>query len=91
MQKAFGTMARRVAQRMEDLRAAKTLDVMKTIPAAHCHELKQDRKGQLAVRISGNYRIVFEPYEKLPAKNDDNSLNWTAITIIEIIEVIDYH
>lgn len=84
-------MAQKVSQRMDELRAADTLAVIKTIPAARCHELKEDRKGQLAISISKNYRMIFEPANDPLPQNDSGGLDWTAITIIEIIEVTDYH
>ena len=88
--KKFGTMARKVTQRMDDLRA-ETLEVIKSIPMTKCHELKNDRKGQLAISISKNYRIIFEPNHNPLPENDDGGLDWTTITIIKIIEVTDYH
>ena len=91
IQKTFGKMARRVTQRMDDLRAADTLAVLRTIPMTKCHELKNDRKGQLAISISPNYRIIFEPNHNLLPKNDNGGLDWSVITIIKIIEVTDYH
>lgn len=71
MSKSFGQLARKVNQRLKDLADADTLAIMRTIPAANCHELTGDRKGELAVDVSGNYRLIFEPNNKpLPKKND---------------------
>lgn len=91
IQKRFGSMAKKVNQRMKELKAADNLAVMRTIPAAYCHELKQDRKGQLAVKISGNFRIIFVPdHDPVPSK-EDGGMDWQSITIIKVEEVIDYH
>lgn len=91
MAKAFGQLARKVNQRKEDLKAADTLAVMRMIPAARCHELKGDRKGELAVDVSGNCRLIFEPeHDPIPEK-EDGGLNWEEITAIEILEIQDYH
>jgi len=91
MQKAFGQRARKVNQRMKELKAADNLAVMRTIPAAKCHELTQNRKGQLAVTVSGNYRLIFYPdHDPVPSK-EDGGMEWNSITIIEIIEIEDYH
>ncbi len=87
----YGQRAKHVNQRLMELQAAATLAVMKTIPAANCHELTGPRKGQLAVSISGNWRIIFVPgHHPIPQK-EDGGMDWTQITIIEITEVIDYH
>ena len=53
MVKCFGQLARKVNQRLKDLTDADTLLIMKAIPAARCHELTGDRKGELAVDVSG--------------------------------------
>ncbi len=91
MVKAFGQMAKMINQRMKELKAAENLGVMRTIPAAKCHELTQNRKGQLAVKVSGNYRLIFIPDHDPVPSNDDGGMDWTSITIIEVIEIDDYH
>lgn len=89
--KAFGQMARKVSQRHEELKSADSLSVLRLFPAANCHELTGDRKGQLAVSISGNYRIIFEPnHSPIPVK-EDGGLDWQSVTAITILEITDYH
>ena len=89
--KSFGQLARKVNQRIKDLTDADNLAVMRLIPAARCHELSGARKGELAVDISGNYRLIFEPFHSpLPVK-EDGGLNWDAVTKIQINEIEDYH
>jgi toxin HigB-1 len=48
---------------------------MGQLPGARCHPLKGERKGQWAVSISGNWRLVFE-FEGEDATN---------------IDLVDYH
>ena len=91
LSKTYGVMAKKVNQRMKELQAAKSLLIIRTIPAANCHELKGDRVGQLAVDISGNWRMIFEAdHNPIPVK-DDGGLNWEAVSNIRILEVEDYH
>jgi plasmid maintenance system killer protein len=91
MAKTFGQLARKVNQRLKDLTDADNLAILRTIPAARCHELTGDRKGELAVDVSGNYRMVFEPnHEPIPQKFD-GGLNWEEVTKIQINEIEDYH
>lgn len=91
MQKAFGSMSTKVNQRMKELLAANNLEIMKTIPAANCHELKGNRKGEFAVDISKNYRLIFKPdYNPVPRK-EDNSIDCIRITDIQILGTEDYH
>lgn len=91
MAKSFGQLARKVNQRLKDLNGADTLAIMRTIPAARCHELTGDRKGELAVDVSGNYRMIFEPNHDPKPKKDDGGLNWEEVTKIQINEIEDYH
>lgn len=91
MQKAFGTMARKVNQRMQELIYSENLEILKTLPAARCHELKGSKKGEFAVDISGNWRLIFVPdHDPVPVK-DDNSIDCIKITDIEILRTEDYH
>ena len=91
MRKAFGTMAKKVNQRMMELKAAPNLEVMKTIPATNCHELKGDRQGEFAVDISRNFRLIFKPdYNPIPRK-DDKSIDCIKVTDIQILRTVDYH
>lgn len=91
MAKSFGQLARKINQRLKDLTDTDTLAIMKTIPAARCHELAGGRKNELAVDVSGNYRMIFEPNHDPTPKNDDGGLNWEKVTKIQINKIEDYH
>lgn len=91
MDKSFGQLARKVNQRLKDLSDADNLAIMRTIPAARCHELTGDRNGELAVNVSGNYRLIFIPNHKPFPKKLDGGLNWENVTKIQINEIEDYH
>lgn len=91
MKKEYGTMAKKVNQRMKELKASDNLSVLSTIPAAKFHDLKGNRKGEFSVSISGNFRIIFIPYHDPLPKNDDGSLDLKSISRIKIIETGDYH
>lgn len=89
--KAYGQLARKINQRHEELKAADNLAVMRLFPAACCHELKGNCKGSLAVKVSGNYRLLFQvSHDPIPEK-EDGGLDWEAVTAIKIIEIVDYH
>ncbi|XOV94267.1 MAG: type II toxin-antitoxin system RelE/ParE family toxin [Bacteroidota bacterium] len=91
LNRQFGQLARKINQRIGQLRAAKNLAVMRTIPAARCHELSGDLKGCFAVDVSGNYRLIFAPDHIEEPLKEDGGIDWNAITIIEIQEITDYH
>lgn len=89
--RTYGIMAKLVNQRMKEFQASQNLYVFGKLPGPGCHELKGIRKGQLAVIISGNWRIIFEPnHDPIPLKVD-GGLDWQQVTSIKILEVADYH
>lgn len=75
--------------RIRQLTESPTLDILRGQPG-HCHELTQDRWGQLALSLDGLFRLIFKPIEPIPRK-PDGGLDWNAVRAIEIIEIIDYH
>ena len=91
MQKAFGNMAKKVNQRMEQLKAAPSLYDMVNYPAARCHQLKGDRKSEWAVDISVNHRMIFEiNHDPIPVRKD-GSVDTLKIVNIMITGTADYH
>lgn len=91
MVKAFGAMAKRLNQRMQECKAADNLGVLAKIPAARLHQLSHNRKEQLAITVTGNVRIVFEPWHEPIPQKPDGGLHYEAVTEIRIIEITDYH
>ncbi len=91
LNKHYGQLARKINQRIAQLKAAENLAVMRTIPAARCHELSGDYKGCFAVDVSGNYRLIFTPDHIEDPLKEDGGIDWKAVTIIEIQEITDYH
>ncbi len=92
IKKNYGTRARQVYQRLDDLKMVTSLVRMYEIPAAHFHELSADRPGEFAVSISRNHRIIFRPdHDPVPRKEDGGiELNMVdSIVILAIGE--DYH
>jgi len=83
--------AEKLAQRLAELAAADTLEDMRHLPNARCHELTADRKGQLAVDLVHPKRLIFEPdHDPVPTK-EDSGLDWSAVTQILIVAIVDYH
>lgn len=84
--------AKLLKQRLTELEiAAETLADMRHIPAARCHELKGNRSGQLAVDLDHPRRLIFRPNHDPVPTQDDGGLDWSAVTSIVILDVIDYH
>lgn len=84
-------MASLIAQRLGELAAAPTLEVMRCIPKARCHELTQNLKGLLAVDLVHPDRLTFKPdHDPVPTK-PDGGLDWSKVTKIVVVGVGDYH
>ena len=83
--------AERLEQRLAEFKAADTLDDISRLPPARCHELKQDRKGQLAVDLVHPKRLIFEPDHRPVPKKEDGGLDWKGVTRVLVIEIVDYH
>ena len=61
------------------------------VSSIRCHELTGARSGQLAIDLIHPYRLTFRPsHNPLPTKAD-GGLDWTKVTDIVVIEVVDYH
>ena len=84
-------MARKLQQRMMELQAAETLSDISRLPPARCHELKGDRKGQLSVGLEHPYRLIFIPVNNPIPEKESGGLDWTQVTKIKIIEIVDTH
>lgn len=78
-ERAYGRdMADKIHQRIDELSAADTIEMMIQYHIGRCHLLSQDRKGQYALDLVHPYRLVF-------SKSGDK------IQIANVIEIVDYH
>ena len=78
-EKAYGrAMAEKIHQRIDEISAADTVEMMIRFHIGRCHPLTQNRKGQYAVDLVHPYRLVFEK-------------NGNEIQIANILEIVDYH
>jgi len=82
--------ARLIRRRLDDLKAAANLQVMRALPG-RCHELKGKMAKQLSVDLDGPYRLIFKPaHNPLPEKAD-GGLDWEQVTAITLLGVVDTH
>jgi proteic killer suppression protein len=91
MARTWGSdQAARLGRRLDDLRAAATLEVMRTLPG-RTHELDGDRLGQLSIDLKHPDRLLFEPANDPIPRKSDGGLDWSGVTAIRVIGVIDTH
>jgi len=83
-------MAKKIRQRLDELRAAANLEDMKTLPG-RCHELKHNRSGQISLDLDHPLRLIFVPAYQPPALKPDGGIDWKNVRVIEIIGIEDTH
>lgn len=88
---AFGVNAKRVASRLDEILSSPNLAVLIQIPAANCHSLSGDRRGEWALDISRNHRLIFEITHNPIPETEDGSINTLLVTDICILGIVDYH
>ena len=71
-------MADKIHQRIDEITAADTVEMMIQYHIGRCHPLSHNRKGQFAMDLVHPYRLIFEK-------------NGVEIQIANILEIVDYH
>ena len=79
-----------LSTRLDQLTDAVHLEELRFLPGNY-HELTGDRWGELAVSLQGLKRLIFKPNHELRPEKFDGGLNWSQVTAVTIIEIIDYH
>jgi len=91
IRKKYGTeMADKIMQRIDDIKCAENLKILMKLPGKH-HPLTGDRNGQFACDLVQPYRLIYKPGNDPLPINDDGMLIYSKITIVEILEIVDYH
>lgn len=80
--------AKQLKRRIEDLVAVENVT---SLIAGKPHRLERDRLGQYAVYLAGGMRLVFKPDNYPVPLKDDGSIDWSQVTKICILEIVDYH
>ncbi|WP_242951038.1 type II toxin-antitoxin system RelE/ParE family toxin [Acetoanaerobium noterae] len=71
-------MATLIHQRIDEIKAATSVDMLIQFSIGRCHQLQGNRKGEYAMDLVHPYRLVFENNDK-------------AIQFVKIINIEDYH
>lgn len=91
MQKAYGPkMAKKLAQRLAELRAAVALSDISHLPPPRLHELT-NRDGVFSVDLEHPMRLLFIPANDPVPKKPDGGIDRDQVTEIEIIAIEDTH
>ena len=88
--RTYGKSARKLKNRLDDLAMVDNLKDAMDLPGRH-HPLTGDRKGQFACDLEHPFRLIYEPANEPLPIDENNTLIYSEVSIIEIIEVTDYH
>jgi proteic killer suppression protein len=88
VQKLGSACAHKLRTRLADLAAASRVS---DLVAGHPHPLSGDLHGQFALNLTGGWRLVFAPANDPVPRRDDASIDWSAVTIVRIEYIGDYH
>ncbi len=91
MMKAFGKIAKKVKQRMNELTSADNLYIISKIPPLRLHQYIGNRQGTWSIDIQENWRICFEINEEPIPKLEDDSVDLKSVFNIKITSVEDPH
>ena len=92
LERHFGKLAPTIRQRLTLLEAVENLEEAMSVRSLRIHLLKGDRKGQYAVKLDQNYRlIVLTCCERghLLIVDETNQSEITALIIRDL--AVDYH
>lgn len=81
--------AKRIQQRLKDLRAAETLADMRHLPG-RCHELRENLDGLLSLDLDHPYRLLFHPTEDTEP-GPGGGLDWSKVRAVTVVSVTDTH
>lgn len=86
----YGELAKQIRRRLDDLAALSQLSEANQIPGSF-ESLRGDRQGQFSLRLSGNWRLIFEAATDPIPLRQDGGIDLERVTAIRIIEIVDYH
>ena len=71
-------MAKKIHQRIDNIIAADSVEMLVLCRLGRCHPLHGDRKGQYSMDLIHPYRLIFTRVDN-------------EIQIVEVQEIVDYH
>jgi len=83
--------AKLLRRRLDEIRAADNLGVLRMLPQARCHQLHGDRAEQLSVDLDHPYRLIFAVADAPVPRKADGGLDWNVVTAVEVLEIGDTH
>lgn len=89
--KSYGTLAKKIKQRITQLESADNLEVISKLPSLRLHQYLGDRKDIWSIDIYQNWRILFEIDQDPIPSLEDGGVDLKTITNIIIESIKDPH
>lgn len=84
--------AKKIMQRISEMKQSENLYVLSILPGTGFHLLHGDRRGQWALKINANRRMIIISTDYHPTENYGGVEHLKTITSVTIEELcIDYH
>ena len=84
-------VARKLMQRLNELRAAECLGQISHLPPPQLHEIGGIRPGCYGIHLKEPFRLVIKPANTPVPKKQDGGIDLQKVNFISVIEVEDYH
>lgn len=82
--------AQLIRARLDALRAATCLEDLRNL-SGRLHELKGNRKNHLSFDLDHPYRLIFVPDHIPVPSNVDGGMDWSRVTAVKILGIVDTH
>lgn len=89
--RTYGRLAKKIKQRMQQLKSAENLETIQQLSVLRLHSYKGKEEGIWSIDIQENWRILFRLENDPIPKLADGGVDIKAITIIKIISIMDPH
>jgi plasmid maintenance system killer protein len=84
-------LGRRIVARVSLLRSLPTLGAGHAFPELGLHQLGQNRDEQFAIKLDGANRLILTVANDPIPRKADGGIDLSAVTRVEIQEIVDYH
>jgi plasmid maintenance system killer protein len=82
--------AKKIMTRLMQLEGALTLEQLRNQPG-HFHALTEDKSGWLACDLDQPFRLIFEVANVPVPQLDAGGIDWSKVTQVRILGVLNYH
>lgn len=91
LSKNYNTLAKKIKQRIQQLKSADNLEVIRQVSVLRLHPHTGKNKGIWSIDIQKNWRILFTIGNNPIPLLKDGGIDIKKVTIIEIASVADPH